>query len=192
MIIDRRKRILIFIAICLVVLFLFALMLSALFKKEPVPEVLLPEQQADQVQVVPSEPEISPIETQKRDGRIESASLNSLAKTFAERYGSYSNEAKFQNLRDLLPFMSGSFVEKTQLFIDTTPIPEEYYGVTTRVVAVDVKVLDETAGTATIELTVQREEAKESPENRTITYALLRLEFVMEEGSWKVSSATWL
>lgn len=191
MIVDRRKRILIFLAICFVVLLLLAWLLWSLFHKEPAPTPVV-EAPKELVVNVPPEPEVSPIAEQKREGRIQAAGMNTLAKTFAERYGSYSNEANFQNLLDLKPLMTQAFAEQTQAFIDTTPLPEGYYGITTRAITVEVQTLDEEAGTATVELNTQREEAKVSPANTTVWYQKLRLEFVMEDGTWKIASATWL
>jgi hypothetical protein len=124
--------------------------------------------------------------------RNETASLQSASKTFAERYGSYSTEANYANLRDVIPLMDASFGAATQAFVDAATPPAEYYAVTTRVISVSVDVQDEAAGTATVTLTTQREEARGSMQNVSVRYEDLRLTFVTEEGTWKVSSATWL
>ncbi len=192
MIQDRRKRIAIVLILMVLVIALLIFLLLRLFAKDK-PAVVVVEEQPRVVQEIQQEePQVSPIAQQQRTERIESASINILAKTFAERYGSFSNEANFQNLRDVMPFMSVAMAEETQSYIDSATPPLSYYGITTRVITVNVKAIDETAGTASLELTTQREEAVESPEKTTIKYQKLALEFVKEGDLWKVSSATWL
>src|SRR5690349_18870190 len=55
-----------------------------------------------------------------------------MAELFAERYGSYSNQGDYQNLRDLLPVMTVSYRQSTEAFLETAPSapPAQYEGVT--------------------------------------------------------------
>lgn len=130
-------------------------------------------------------------EQQQQEERNGTASLQSASKTFAERYGSYSTEAEFANLRDVLPLMSASLAAQTQAFVDGATPAAEYYGVTTRVISLSVDSVDESAGVATVTITTQREEAKGSVQNISVRYQDLKLTFVKEGGAWKVSSANW-
>ncbi len=189
---DRRKRFAIFLFLFLLLVLLMGWLLWALFHKDPPVVVELADAPAQEQPTIPKEPEVNPISEQKKDERIATSSVSTIAKTFTERYGSYSNEANFQNLRDVLPLMSIELRAQTQTFIDTATAPANYYGVTTRVITVDVQSIDETLGTATLELTTQREEALESPEKTKISYQKIRLELVQEEGTWKIASVTWL
>jgi len=134
-------------------------------------------------------------ETRQQEEQLDrnsTATIQSASKTFVERYGSYSTEAEFGNLRDVLPLMSASFAAQTEAFIEGATSAKEYYGVTTRVVSLSVDAADEIAGTATVTVTTQREEAKGSIQNISVRYQDVRLTFVLEDDAWKVSSAIWL
>ena len=193
MIQDRRKRILFVLGLIVLVVALMIFLFWRLFaKQQPVTPVVEQPNVVTQKPAEQTQPQVSPIAEQERAQRIESADINILAKTFAERYGSFSNEAGFQNLYDVMPFMTSSMVEQTQITIDTATPQQTYYGVTTRVITVKMVEIDETAGTAVLELTTQREEAIGSPEKTSIKYQKLNLAFEKEGDLWKVSSATWL
>ncbi|MBU1705727.1 hypothetical protein KKG19_03315 [Patescibacteria group bacterium] len=127
-------------------------------------------------------------EQAKRD---ESAGLQSLAKTFTERYGSFSTEANFANLSDVMIMMTPSFSAQTQADIEAASLGENFYGVTTKVVSVSVDQLDEEAGLAKLTINTQRQEAVDSPQNISVKYQDLVLNFEMISGTWKVSSAVW-
>ncbi|KKW33015.1 MAG: hypothetical protein UY76_C0011G0011 [Candidatus Uhrbacteria bacterium GW2011_GWA2_52_8d] len=149
--------------------------------------------QVDEVEeVIPSRPTISEQELEEeRETRITSADVVSLSKTFVTRYGSYSNEANFANLEDVLPLASVSFASELQNVIDTGVVPEGYYGVSTSIVTVTVDEKDEAAGTAQVTVMTQREEAIGSTQNVTVKYQDVILLFVKEGDAWKVDSATW-
>jgi len=89
---------------------------------------------------------------------IKSSGLESLASAFAERYGSFSSESNMANLKDLLNFMSAGLRTKTENYIASTHSSSEYYGVTTKVLAVKINSLNETGGMAEVEVSTQREE----------------------------------
>lgn len=148
--------------------------------------------------VVPVEEETAPAPSptpevaEEQEQRDQSAGLQALAKTFAERYGSFSTEANFANLEDVMLLMTPEFAARTQAYIDTAAVGESFYGVTTRVVSINIDQLDEEAGQAVLTINTQRQEAVDSPQNISVKYQDIVLEFEMISGSWKVSSATWL
>jgi hypothetical protein len=191
---TRRTRLIIFALLFLVLLLLLLLMLWFLWPRTNEPSVAEVEAtpQVEVVQEVVSRPTISEQELEgERESRVTAADVLSLSKTFVTRFGSYSNEANFANLSDVLPLASASFSTELQNIIDTSIPPEEYYGVTTSIVTVKVVEKDETAGTASTIITTQREEAIGSPQNVSVKYQEIVLTFVNEEGVWKVDSATW-
>lgn len=187
---SRKKKVLIIVA---VVLFLFLLWLLVWFlnqKQQPIPSsavvvegisVVTPRAQT-------AEPSAT---TDKRiaETREIDSSLQSLAITFVERYGSYSTESDFANLYDVMDLMTASFRDETQDFIATARASLSYYGVTTRVLSVKEIVSGETS--ASLEVATQREESKDSPQNSEVKYQTLVLTCLKEDGVWKVSSALW-
>lgn len=190
---TRRKRLILLILILLAFLLLILLLLWFLFARTrsvdvPQPVVI----QQEEVQVIPTRPTISTQEKEaERQVRSTSSDVVSLSKTFVTRYGSYSNEAEFANLKDVLPLMSATFARDTKAFIDSAQTPEELYGVTTSVVTVTVESKDEERGVAQATIMTQREEAVGSPQNTTVRYQEVVLTFVKEDDAWKVDSATW-
>ncbi len=114
------------------------------------------------------------------------------ARIFAERYGSFSNESYFQNLRDLLPLMSQPMQLRTEGYIDSNTIGDEvlsYYGVSTRVLSVSVT---EQGDTAEVLVKTQREETVGGPYNTNVKYQDLELIMVKIGDDWVIDSATWL
>ncbi len=192
---TRRKR------IAIAVLFVVGLLLLLVWfwwfllsgSSTPTPEVVIESAPVAPVEeVVPTRPTISEQELEaERETRNGASDVVALAKTFVARYGSYSNEADFANLKDVVALASVSFAAELQKTIDTAQAPEEYYGVSTQVVTVTIDEKDEEAGTAQVTITTQREEAIGSPQDTQVTYQDIVLTFVMEEGTWKVDSATW-
>jgi hypothetical protein len=196
MMMTRRKRLLFLALIGAALLLLLAWILFALFSKpEPTPVVVEPVIEVVEEVVVEEEIEREPTVTEKASAeeeasRSQSADVISLSKTFVERYGSYSNEADFGNLKDVLTLMSDDFAEETQSFIDRTDAPNEYYGVNTKVITVDVE--NEDDATAYVIVNTQREEAIGSTQNIEVKYQEIELRYVKESGEWKVDSAQWL
>lgn len=188
---TRRKRLLIVALIILALLLLLVWLLWMLFSGGSASEEVVEVAQVEEVEeVIPTRPTISEQELEEeRETRTTSADVVSLSKSFVTRYGSYSNEADFANLEDVLPLVSASFAAQLQNIIDTSVAPEEYYGVSTSIVTVKVDEKGET--TSQVSVTTQREEAIGSPQNTTVKYQDIILTFVMEDASWKVDSATW-
>ncbi|MFH1252842.1 MAG: hypothetical protein V1664_00720 [Candidatus Uhrbacteria bacterium] len=123
--------------------------------------------------------------------KVNQSGLESLAMTFAERYGSFSTDSDFANLKDVLDFMASGLRLETENYIVSAKPTANYYGVTTRVLSVEVATFDEAAGTAQVSVSTQREESVGSPQNSSIKYQNLLLAYVKEAGLWKVTSATW-
>jgi len=185
-----KKRAISIVLIAIAIILFLAFVLSALFlrpKATPAP-VAQPQPTAQQPAPTTVSGEMLKQENATRNGASE---LISFAKLFAERYGSYSNQANFQNIRDVIPLMSASFGSVTEKALLNKKAPEGFYGITTRVITVKVVSKDETAGTATIDLTTQREEEKTSAQNTSVKYQDIEMTFVKESGVWKVDSATW-
>ncbi len=191
---TRRTRLTVVGLILLTIILLVVWLLYMLFSGSVEVTVVTEPAYEEEVEVVkePVKGTLSKkaLET-KQEERSTGASVVSLSKTFVERYGSYSNEANFSNLVDVLPLMSASFASETEQFIASNDPPEEYYGVTTRVITVSVDSQDETTGSAQVSITSQRQESVGTPQNSEIKFQDIVLTFITEGGSWKIDSATW-
>ena len=179
------------VAILVLLLLLLAFLLWWFLRPEPVAPVVTPPAPTTTLPATDTESASEIREQREQEERADTASLQSASKTFAERYGSYSTEANFANLTDVLPLMTKAYATTTAAYIATAVSPKTYYGVTTRVITVKVDAEDDTAGTAQVTLTTQREEAKGSVQSVTVKYQDLVLSFEKEGGEWKVSNAVW-
>jgi hypothetical protein len=192
---TRRTRISIIALILLILLLLLSWVLYVLFagKGEEVVEAVEGVQAVEEEkELIPVRPTVSDVELEEeKETRTQSSDVTSLTKTFVTRYGSYSSEAECGNLVDVLPLMTGRFAASTQTVIDDCEAPQEYYGVSTSIVTVDVDEKDEEAGSAHVTVMTQREEAIGSPQNINVRYQEIILSFVMEGGTWKIDSAIW-
>jgi hypothetical protein len=129
-------------------------------------------------------PELSPEEKSKEQ-------IQTLARIFAERYGSFSNQGNFQNLsgiEELLTENMKSYVknQKAQL-AEKYPADGEYYGVTT--VAPIVRTLNFTENSATILVITQRRETRDN-ETRNFDQEI-KVEFKKQNGEWLIDGAYW-
>ena len=87
--------------------------------------------------------------------------------------------------------MTEAFAAETAHTISITDVPETHYGVTTRVITLDVTNMDELNGLASLTITTQREESIDSPQNISVRYQDVLLELVQVNSEWLVSSAKW-
>lgn len=189
---SRRTKLIAVLLLMLLALGLGGAILWRLFAPStppPTEEVVDTTPEPNEVAKTPERPNAPPVVP--TEDRTATFSVQSLAKTFTERFGSYSTEADFQNLTDVLPLMTTAYAAETEAFLATAIPPSEYYGVTTRVVSIKILSSDETLGTASLEVSTQREEAKGSAQNISIRYQTLALSFLKENDTWKVSAATW-
>ena len=114
-----------------------------------------------------------------------------MAELYAERYGSYSNQGDYQNLRDLLPVMTAKLRAETEVFLAKalSQPAQAFEGVTSVKISTDVRAFSETAGTAVIAVTLQQE--KVSGTSATVGYRTLRMELKKDGQEWRVDAARW-
>lgn len=185
---QRRNTI---IAIGILLLLMILWLISLLLPKEK-PATETPAPQTNTTQESAQTPFTNQQLEEEKEVRTQTSSMTTTAKLFVERYGSYSNEANFQNIRDVIPLMSVEFAAATTADLATKTQPNGFYGVTTRVIAVKVVSQNETTGTAEVLLSTQRTEENGSAQNTTTKYQDVELMFVTESGVWKVDSVKWL
>ena len=133
--------------------------------------------------------------TEQNSGQVGKYDLSRMAGSFAERFGSYSNQSNFSNIVDLKIFMSrrmktwvDSFVTEQQKTVQS----DIYYGIITQAVGDEVLDIDDHAGQASIMVKTRRREATGSINNvsRVFDQAII-ISFIKESGAWKVDSANW-
>ncbi len=130
------------------------------------------------------------LEEQKND---EEENLKFKAASFAERFGSFSNQSNFQNLMDLKIFMSDKMKKWADAYV--TKLRQEqlddsnFYSIVTKAITEEVQDVDVAQGKATILVHTIRNEQKDKQINRFNQDILIK--FIRERKIWKVDSANW-
>ena len=119
----------------------------------------------------------------------EKAQLQQLVSAFVERYGSYSNQTDFENLTDLMPFMSQSLKRWAENLIDSKRVNSHgqapYYGVTTKVLKTEI--IEFTDELVKIKVATQKSEMFGTDYNSKVSYEDLTVSLIKEEGVWRVN-----
>lgn len=118
-----------------------------------------------------------------------------LASSFAERYGSYSNQTNFANLESLVPFMTDRFRRQTEAFVAAERAKERdtsiYYGISTRAVSVLTERYEASQNVGIFTVQTQRKESIGSSGNTQTFQERLRILMRRQGTGWKVDEATW-
>ena len=123
------------------------------------------------------------------------AVVRQLARLFAERFGSYSNQAGYGNIEELKVFMSKRMSVWADRYIKEEiakhPQVDIYYGITTRAVTIEEKEFNTENGQAKYVVSTQRFEATGSMDNKTSRQQDIVITLIKEDDAWKVDSAIW-
>ncbi len=134
-------------------------------------------------------------QSEVNEEKVRENDLKRIALSFSERFGSYSNQSNYGNIRDLKIFMSEDMKSWADNYIQEQIAKNIdrsiYYGVTTKSVAGEVNKFDEDVGIAEVFIQTQRREAIGTTSNTESFQQDIIINFVMERGAWKVDSAEW-
>ncbi len=119
----------------------------------------------------------------------DSEAIRFTARTFAERYGSFSNQSDGSNLRSAAEYATPSYAEtlKTRAASTQPDYSSTYHGVTSKAIAFDV--VSQTTNNSTIVVSVQQT-VIDGATTSTITKEL-QLDEVKTDDGWRVNAATW-
>lgn len=190
--IEGRKKIFVFGGISL--LFIIAMILLFLFLRDPAgpstetptatttttgTEIPIPTENI--VEPLTNTPPPPPETTEERE-RIY---VKQLARTFVERFETYSNQNDNRNITDA----SELATDNMAAYVATKSQQEgsEYQGVTTKVISMDV--VSFSGSSASVKIGAQVESQTRSASNTT--YKNGRVELLKVDGVWKVSGLFW-
>jgi hypothetical protein len=120
--------------------------------------------------------------------------LERIALSFSERYGSYSNQSNFSNMTDLKIFMTKDMKVWIDKFVADSigkGVSEIYYGITTKAVTAEIINFDDAAGKAEVLVNAIRSEATGATDNANSFNQDISVQFLKENGAWKVDKAVW-
>ena len=186
--VNRRRVLMLAVLVLLVLLVLFLIWWWFL---RPAPAVQIVDQPKAQDHVVlPAVNQTAPVvpvvpKPALTEGEL--AILN-LARNFAERYGSWSTDSHFQNLKDLYPRVTSRMQAELARTIAADVPDATYKAVRTK--AINISITSSTASRASVTVAAQQIETDINLKE-TVLYKTLKLTMVNEGNFWFVDTATW-
>jgi len=121
--------------------------------------------------------------------------LKQMAGLFAERFGSYSNQSNYRNLRDLEIFMTAKLAAWAEDFIkkniESKIDTSIYYGISSKAISMSAKEFNADEGFARIMVGTQRRESLATGANAAGFGQNIEIVFRKQGGIWKVDEANW-
>lgn len=110
------------------------------------------------------------------------------ARSFIERYGSYSSDSGYSNLKELLSQMSEKFAAETSARIEEGPSSAEategeFFALVTKVMSLELK---EFIPESRALFSIQVQEQNMMPGQTDLLYKTVALTFIKEGNEWKV------
>ncbi len=119
------------------------------------------------------------------------ATAEATARSFVERWGSFSTESDFQNVRDLYSVMTSTMKTWADSYVRDQrkiQVPGDFFGVSTRVMKTEVT--KDTGDAAKVLVTAQRVETKGSMAPRSY-YQTMEVSLVKNGSGYLVDGAWW-
>jgi hypothetical protein len=154
---SRRTKTILVIVIVIVGILLLFFLLGGRGRAPETPTATTTPGRAELPLALPPRPR-TPQEIKELSGENQ---VLAIARTFAERYGSFSNQGGFSNLLDLEPIVTGSlWADLEEFHRSQQGLPSrDYYGINTRVLSVKLTKFDLDSFAESLVQT-QREEAR--------------------------------
>ncbi|MDD4271870.1 MAG: hypothetical protein PHF50_03620 [Patescibacteria group bacterium] len=134
---------------------------------------------------------VSPLEK----AEVRADDLSRMASAFAERFGSFSNQSDYGNIRDLQIFMTDSMKSWAENYINDARTKKTqttiYYGIVTKAISGEAKQFDADAGRAEILVKTQRRESTGIIGNSATFYQDIIIKYVREQNVWRVDGIYW-
>ncbi len=121
--------------------------------------------------------------------------LGKVSMSFAERFGSFSNQSDYGNFTDLKILMTNNMKEWVDKYVSNLKTQPQndgaYYGVVSDALTYEVKKFDDKAGEAEIVIGMQRRESTENINGGQSYIQNLDLSLVKENNDWLFDKAYW-
>ncbi len=121
--------------------------------------------------------------------------LARMAAAFAERFGSFSNQSDYGNIRDLQIFMTNAMKSWSENYITDARAKKTqtsiYYGIVTKAISSQAKQFDSDAGSAEILVKTQRRESAGAAGNSSVFYQDIIIKYAREQSVWRVDGIYW-
>ena len=118
---------------------------------------------------------------------IDQNASKQLAKIFIERFGSYSSDSNYQNIKDVQTLVTSNLWSSLKLMIGDNDSTQSYTGVTTKVVATTENSWSSSAAKYTLStMRTTSKNGSSSTTNQDVEVSLTKV-----NGSWLVDGYTW-
>ena len=186
---ETRKKIEIIVAIIVLIVFIVALVMFV-SKTTPDQQIVVDDASGQLDTSGDRGSQVSEVDPADIPS-VSAVSASTIARTFVERFGSYSSEVDFMNVEDVLSLATEDFEDELTGIIERARrnADDAYYGIST--VVITTKVVKQTDSTATLRMTTQREEAIDDPANTTVRYQDIVIELVKDGDDWLIDGFTW-
>jgi len=137
---------------------------------------------------------VRPVQTVKKT-EVTAEDLARLASAFAERYGSFSNQSDYGNIRDLEIFMTDRMKQWAENYVNDARSrktqTEIYYGIVTKAIFSESKQFDTDMGQAEVLVKTQRRESTGVAGNNSTFYQDISIKYLRERNVWRVDGVYW-
>ncbi|PIT94285.1 hypothetical protein COT98_04465 [Candidatus Falkowbacteria bacterium CG10_big_fil_rev_8_21_14_0_10_39_9] len=200
---DDRKRLGIFIiGSALIIVIIIAVFMYSFNKKQQAANQVVPSTQIEAdanklfEEALNNKPQFNYAfnSTTEANRALNAEDLRKVAMSFAERFGSYSNQANYGNIEDLKIFMSPKMQDWADDYVVSLRNQNKdnsvYYGITSVAISGEVKQFNDKTGAGEVLVSTQRREVIGNSEPKVFTQNVLII-FEKIKGDWKAASATW-
>jgi hypothetical protein len=202
-----KKTIRIIILMTIIALLLAIILYFLFFFKWPgstIPQAIIPQTPAKQTQVpIVNNQTIKPATTTPAvvkkvlppptsDAKAQ-RNLEALARSFAELFGSYSNQTNYINVVNSKLYMTDSFKAWADKYIATNEqaaYSGSYQGMVTKAITDKILNFDGTKGQSTVVVTTQRDPQPESSSS-PLYYQDITITFIKQANNWLIDNAVW-
>lgn len=137
---------------------------------------------------------VQPVSPLKK-AEVKEEDLARMAASFAERFGSFSNQSDYGNIRDLQIFMTETMKTWADNYVNDAREKKGdtsiYYGIITKAISTTVNKFDSDTGLAEILVKTQRRESTGVSGNSTTFYQDIVIKYRRESGAWRVDGIYW-
>jgi len=181
----NKKIILIIIAVIVILIIIAAIILiqknNSISSPSPSDQKKVNEETSSEIEETEKEPVVDPIAILK-------SQLGLQARSFIARYGTYSSDNRYGNLKMLLPQMSVKFAQETTKKIALKEEEQGFISLTTKVMNLILKEFDEEA---VISFVVQAQERGIWSDQTELKQRVIEISFIKENDKWKVDEVNY-
>lgn len=182
---EQRRNLI--IASIVVILLAILIALFFLLRKPSAPEVPVDPGSVPSAEVRDDTPTASPLPPVTPA----QATAQTVARNFAERFGTYSTDVAFTNIEEVRELSTPEYHAALQGQVYTLPEGTEYQGRTTRAISTEQTGGSDASGALTFTVTVQHELTSADRDNSTLQYQTALVSVERRGDAWLVSSFTW-